>query len=67
MKGKIFVIDVSSPDGVHPHSEYLAYHNLDARAAKAVEKGAIGIIFVNEGEMASDPRLKFRKIKSCYY
>ncbi len=64
LKGKIFVIDVSSPDGIHPHSEYLAYHNLDARAAKAVEKGAIGIIFVNEGEMASDPKMKFRKIKN---
>ena len=64
LKGKIFVIDVSSPDGVHPHSEYLAYHNLDARAEKAVEKGAVGIIFVNEGEMASDPKLKFRKTKN---
>jgi aminopeptidase YwaD len=64
LKGKIFVIDVSSPDGIHPHSKYLAYHNLDARAEKAVEKGAIGIIFVNEGEMASDPKIKFRKIKN---
>ena len=63
LKGKIFVIDVSSPDGVHPHSEYLAYHNLDARVAKAKEKGAVGVIFVNQGELASDPKMRFRKVK----
>ncbi|MCT4624715.1 MAG: M28 family peptidase, partial [Schleiferiaceae bacterium] len=65
LKDKIFVIDVSSPDGVHPHSKYLAYHNLDYRAELAVKKGAKGIIFINAGDLASDPKMKFRKIKDA--
>ncbi len=64
LKGKIFVIDVSSPDGMHPHSKYIAFHDLGDRIDLAIKKGAKAVVFVNLKEGASDPRPKFRTIKS---
>jgi len=31
LNGKIAVMNVSSPDGIHPHSAYAAYHSLNER------------------------------------
>lgn len=64
LKGKIFVIDVSSPDGMHPHSKYIAYHDLGQRVDLAIKKGAKAVVFVNLKEGANDPNPKFRTIKS---
>lgn len=64
LKGKIFVMDISSPDGMHPHSKYIKYHELGERIDLAIKKGAVGIVLVNLGDGASDPRTKFRTIKS---
>lgn len=64
LEGKIFVIDISSPDGMHPHSKYIAYHDLGDRIDLAIKKGAKAVVFVNLKEGASDPSPKFRSIKS---
>lgn len=64
LKGKIFVIDVSSPDGMHPHSKYIAYHDLGQRIDLAIKKGAKAVVFVNLKEGANDPNPKFRTIRS---
>ncbi|MGB0176829.1 MAG: M28 family peptidase, partial [Owenweeksia sp.] len=64
LRDKIFVIDLSSPDGIHPHSEYLKYHDLGTRVDLAIEKGAIGVVFVNLEEGASDPRSSYRTLKN---
>ncbi len=64
LEGKIAVIDVSSPDGIHPHSEYAKYHDLSGRLEMAKSKGAIGAILVNLGNMANDPENRFKKIRS---
>ena len=63
LEGKIAVIDVSSPDGIHPHSAYAKYHDLANRVSLAKEKGAIGVIMVNLGDMANDPEDVYRKIR----
>lgn len=55
IKGKIFLIEVSSPDGVHPHSNYLAYHGLKIRVKTAEQKGAAAVIFVNSDQQVNDP------------
>lgn len=47
LKGKIFVIDLSSPDGIHPHSAYIQYSDAGTKLRKAAEKGAIGVIFID--------------------
>ena len=45
--GAAAAIAIGSPDGIHPHSKFLAYHDLRARADKAIEKGAVAVIFYN--------------------
>ena len=64
LEGKIAVMDVSSPDGIHPHSKYVKYHDLNNRIELAKGKGAIGVILVNLGEMANDPSSTYRTIRS---
>lgn len=64
LEGKIFVMDVSSPDGIHPHSEYLKYHDLGERIKLAKEKGAAGVILVNLQETANDLSPNFKNIHS---
>lgn len=63
-EGSIFVMDVSSPDGIHPHSEYLKYHDLGERISAAKEKGAVGVVLVNLEGSANDIDPNFRKIHS---
>jgi hypothetical protein len=58
LTGRVFIMDISSPDGIHPHSKYLKYHDLGERIALAREKGAAGVILVNRQGMASDLELK---------
>lgn len=50
VKGKIALINLSSPDGIHPHSKFLAWHGIKIRVDKAIEKGAIGVIFYRTNE-----------------
>lgn len=65
LDGMIAVMDISSPDGIHPHSEYAKYHDLGTRVNTAKEKGAIGVVLVNLGEMAEDVRGGYKKIRSA--
>ena len=58
VKGWVVAIAVGSPDGIHPHSKYLAYHDLAARAVKAAELGAVGVIFYNDDKAVEDPSLQ---------
>ncbi len=64
IKGKVFVMDISSPDGIHPHSEYLKYHDLGERIELAREKGASGVILINLQGSANDISPEFRNIHS---
>ncbi len=59
LAGRVAAIATSSPDGIHPHSKYLAHHDLFARAEKAIARGAIGILFYNDDANAEDPSLTF--------
>lgn len=47
LKDAIFVLEVSTPDGVHPHSKYLKQADLSSRVKVAEELGAAAVIFVN--------------------
>ena len=58
IKGNIAVIEVSSPDGIHPHSKYLAYHDLAKRIETAKKAGAIAVVFINSDKKADDPEDK---------
>lgn len=65
LEGKIAVMDVSAPDGIHPHSKYIKYHDLDGRIAVAKGMGAAGVILVNIGDMANDPQSHYKTIRSA--
>ncbi len=64
LEGNIAIMDVSAPDGVHPHSKYVKYHDLSNRIALAKGKGARGVVLVNLGDMANDPMSRYRTIRS---
>ena len=61
---KIAVMNVSSPDGIHPHSAYAAYHSLNERVANLIEKGASGVLLINPEGTASDTREFFKSINA---
>ena len=64
VEGNIVVMNVSAPDGVHPHSAYAAYHSLSERITLAKNKGATAVLLVNPEETASDAPEFFKSIKS---
>lgn len=55
LEGKVFAINLSSPDGIHPHSKYKDYTDYKTRIAKAKEKGAVAVIFYNTEKHVDDP------------
>ena len=55
LKGKIAAISISSPDGIHPHSKFLAHHDLRSRAEKAAAVGASAVLFYNDDPAAPAP------------
>jgi len=63
--GKVVVINTSSPDGVHPHSKYINYHDLKLRAETAKEKGAISVIYYTDNKYAETPEENFKNINSA--
>ncbi len=54
LNGKIFVIENSTPDGVHPHSKYLKEADLSVRIQLAESLGAAAVIFV-QNYQAEEP------------
>ncbi len=55
LKGRIAAMSVGSPDGIHPHSKYLAHHDLRGRAEEAIKRGAVGVLFFNDDPNAENP------------
>ncbi len=65
LKGKVFVINLSSPDGIHPHSKYLNYTDYQTRIKTAQSFGASAVIFYNNDENLDDPEFDLSmKVKS---
>lgn len=60
LKGKVFVMDISSPDGIHPHSKYISYHSLEQRIETAVRKGAVGVVLIQSNQPAEKPESTFK-------
>ncbi|TNE30904.1 MAG: M28 family peptidase [Bacteroidetes bacterium] len=59
VEGKIAIIDISSPDGIHPHSQYMKYHGLDYRISNAKEHGAVGVVFTQTDRTAQPPQSSY--------
>jgi hypothetical protein len=61
-KGKVLLINCSSPDGVHPHSKFAKYNDLGERLALAAKKGAAAVLLYNEDPNLPDPSSRFRRL-----
>lgn len=55
VKGKMVLINLGSPDGVHPHSAYLAWHGIERRVQEAINQGAAAICFYRENDNIEKP------------
>lgn len=62
LSGKIFVIDISTPDKGGPHSKYAEFADLRSRIDTAIAKGAAAVIFTTADPDMQEPVLN-AKIK----
>lgn len=60
LNGRVVAMLISSPDGIHPHSKYLAHHDLRGRIEQAVKRGAVGVVLYNEDPNAEGPGAELR-------
>lgn len=66
VKDHAAAISIGSPDGIHPHSEWLDYHDLGRRIGDAVSLGANAVLLYNDDPTATDPDSTLKKkIKPC--
>src|ERR1043165_8214556 len=54
LRGKIFLMECSTPEGDNPHSKYAPYADIKSKVDYAIAKGATGIIFTNTNAKADD-------------
>jgi len=55
VKGKILVMRWGMPEANNPHSKYAPYASLEQKVKTAKEKGALGIIFINQVKQVENP------------
>ncbi len=60
LRGKIFVMEISTPDHAGPHSKFDAYADLRTRIDTAIAKGAIAVIFINSDKDFLDPKPEYK-------
>lgn len=61
LKGKIFLIELSSPEGDNPHSKYADYIDIKTKIDTAMQRGAAAIIFINTIKDVEDPKSDFTR------
>lgn len=64
LPGKIAVMEIGSPDGIHPHSEFIAYHDIFQRVENLQKKGAAGVILIDSKEQTRDPEKEYKSISA---
>lgn len=66
VKDHAAAISIGSPDGIHPHSEWLDHHDLGRRIKDAIAQGANAVLLYNDDPTATDPDSTLKKkIKPC--
>lgn len=60
LRGKIFLMESSSPDGKRVHSAYHDHISLYKRVRLAQGKGAAGVIFINHDKQFSEPTRAYK-------
>lgn len=65
LPGKIAVMEIGSPDGIHPHSEFIAFHDISERVENLQKKGATGVILVDSKEQTRDPEKEYKSLSAA--
>ncbi|HXH17617.1 MAG TPA: M20/M25/M40 family metallo-hydrolase [Chitinophagales bacterium] len=66
LKGKIFFINISTPEGINPHSSFGEFLDLRPRVEMAIEKGAAAVIFYAAEDSVPEPDALLNKnIRPC--
>lgn len=65
VKGKIVVMECSTPDGNTPHGKFGEFADLKDRAENAVKHGALAVIFINSKDSAQNPVFDFHNKHSA--
>ncbi len=55
LKGKVFLINVSSPSGTNPHGKFGSHLDLRPRVERAIQAGATAVIFYANEEQSDYP------------
>jgi aminopeptidase YwaD len=55
VKGKLVLINLGSPDGIHPHSAFIAWHGIESRVNEAIKQGAKAVVFYKNDSKMEDP------------
>lgn len=63
VKGAIAVMEISSPDGIHPHSKYKDWHDLSKRIQVLKKKGAKAVILIHTEGNANSPKQDFKSLE----
>lgn len=61
VKGKIVMLEISSPEGNNPHSKFASHLDLRSKIDKAIEQGAAGIIFINTKKEVENPPASYSR------
>lgn len=64
--GKALVMELGSPDGVHPHSKFKGQSDINTKLKLAMDKGAAAVIFVNNDPNLSNPETDLTKKATPY-
>lgn len=60
VKGKIVLMELTTPEGSSPHSKYAEFADARTKIDKAIEHGAIAVIFVNSDKDTEDPKPEYK-------
>ncbi|NND76738.1 MAG: M20/M25/M40 family metallo-hydrolase [Flavobacteriales bacterium] len=64
LEDKIVLFNISSPDGIHPHSKYIDHHDISRRLDMLNKIKVKAVLMYNEDENADEPRKRISaKIK----
>lgn len=50
VKGKVVCMQLSTPEGTHPHTKFVDYADERSKVARAAEAGAVAVLFYNTDE-----------------
>ncbi|MEM7162340.1 MAG: M20/M25/M40 family metallo-hydrolase [Bacteroidota bacterium] len=61
LEGKVVMFDISSPDGVHPHSKFINFHDINKRLSMLEKIGVQAVVLHNSDQNLENPSKRLSK------